>query len=339
MEGIWEGDLVKKRLNVGLIGTGRLGWLYAELLRTQIPEANLIAIAGHTAEVIANDWGIGIWSVDRSAVINHPLVDAVVIVTNTGTHIEFIDEALQAGKPVFCEKPLALDSVGLAAMSSRLEGRRGSYVQIGFMRRYDPAIAAMKEAFLLDEIGSAVMFKSTSRDKALPTLEYCATSGGLLLDMGIHDFDLARHFFGEVAAVTTVGRVNVYDELLDIGDIDNAIVTLEFKNGALGVIDVSRCGYYGYDVHTEILGSHGALRAGYYPQTALLRFQENSISHDVVPGFHERYREAFRLQLTDFVSRVQNQDESPVTFRDGLQALYLAEAANKSRQLGKRIEL
>ena len=331
---------MKERLRVGLIGTGRLGWLYAELLRTQIPNAQLVAIAGHRAEEIANEWGIGIWSTDRSAVINHPLVDAVVIVTNTGTHVQFIDEALQAGKPVFCEKPLAMETQGLEEMAVDLEkSSSDNYVQIGFMRRYDPAIAAMHRKLLDGDIGNAVQFKSTSRDKALPTFEYCKTSGGLLLDMGIHDFDLARYFFGRVKSVYTTGAINVYDELWDIKDVDNAVCILEFDNGALGVIDVSRCAHYGYDVHTEILGSHGAMRAGYYPQTALLKFDDNSISHDVVPGFHERYREAFRLQLLDFVKRVQGDEESPVTFRDGLEALKLAEAANLSMKTGKRVEL
>jgi predicted dehydrogenase len=329
---------VRKKLKVGLIGTGRLGWLYAELLRTQIPDAQLFAVAGHRAEEIAREWGIPVWSLDRSSVITNEDVDAIVIVTNTGTHIEFIDEAVMAGKPVFCEKPLALDSVGLGVMALRLDQFQ-NYVQIGFMRRYDPAIAQMHFELTTGNIGNPVLFKSTSRDKALPTFEYCKTSGGLLLDMGIHDFDLARFFFGEVVSVTALGRVNVYDELLDINDIDNAVVTLEFENGTLGVIDVSRCAHYGYDVHTEILGSHGALRGGYYPQTAVMRFAENSISHDVVPGFHERYREAFRLQLLDFVSRVQKGEESPITFRDGLEALRLAEAANQSLRTGSKVRL
>lgn len=323
-----------KKLKIGLIGTGRLGWTYAELLRTQIPNAELHAIAGHKAEQIAQEWEIPVWSLDRDYVISRPELDAIVIVTNTGTHIDFIDEAVQAGKPVFCEKPLALESTGLDVMANRIE-QKGAYVQIGFMRRYDPPIAAMKSKILSGEIGNPVLFKSTSRDKHLPSLEYCNTSGGLILDMGIHDLDLARHLVGEVHSVQSMSTVKVYDELMDISDVDNAVVSLRFMNGALGIIDVSRCGYYGYDVHTEVLGSHGALRAGYYPQTALLNFQENNISHDVVPGFHERYREAFRLQLLDFVNRVQRQDESPVTFRDALMTLRLAEITRDAALYGR----
>lgn len=329
---------MKNPLRVGLIGTGRLGWYYAELLRTQIPEANLVAIAGHKAEEISKDWGISIWSQDRKAIINHPLVQAIVIVSNTGTHVEFIDEAIMAGKPVLCEKPLALESVGLGAAAKRVEDS-GAYVQLAFMRRYDPAIQEMKRLHEQETIGNNVLFKSTSRDKALPTIEYCRTSGGLLLDMAIHDFDLARYFFGQVHSVTATGAINVYDELVDINDVDNAIVMLEFKSGALGVIDVSRCAHYGYDVHTEVLGSRGMLRAGYYEQTAVKLFTEGSISHDVVPDFAYRYKDAFRLQLSDFVWNVSAGHKSPVTYRDGLEALYIAEAANRSMKTGKRVEL
>lgn len=325
---------MKKRINIGLIGTGRLGYLYAEILRTQIPQANLVAVAGHRAAEIADDWSIGIHSPDREAIINHPLVEAVVIVSSTDTHIPFLEEAVTAKKPTFCEKPLALSTSGLVALGNRIQ-HSGVYVQIGFMRRYDPAIAAMKQRFAAGEVGSEVLFKSTSRDQCAPSVRYCSTSGGLLLDMGIHDFDLARYFFGEVETVRAVGATIVFDELNDIGDIDNAICTLEFKSGALGVIDVSRCAYYGYDVHTEVLGSHGMLRAGYYQQTAVTKFDQNEISHDVVQAFGPRYNEAFRLQLTDYVNRVIAGDEpSPCTFKDGYKALEIAEAANRSLKNG-----
>ena len=328
---------MNERLRVGLVGTGRLGYLYAELLRTEIPEANLVAIAGHRAEEIANAWHIPNWSLDRKSVINDPGVDAVIIVSSTDTHIEFITEAIAAKKPVFCEKPLAMKSDDLNALQLRIEAE-DAYVQIGFMRRYDKGISRLAEIVQASEIGNPVLFKSTSRDKALPTLDYCRTSGGLLLDMAIHDFDLARWIMmEEVDSVYCVGKVNVYDELLEIGDIDNALCILDFKDGSTGMIDVSRCAHYGYDVHTEVLGSHGMLRAGYYRDTPLLHFEDNRVSHDIVREFGPRYRDAFRLQLTDFVHNVLFKYESPVTFWDGLQALRIAEAAQVSRLTERKV--
>jgi len=330
---------VSERLNVGLVGTGRLGYLYAELLRTQIPEANLVGIAGHRAEEIAKEWGLSVWSLDRAGLINNPLIDAVIIVSSTNRHIEFIHESISVKKPVFCEKPLAMRSENLDGLARRIEEEK-AYVQIGFMRRYDPGIARMADIIQQSEIGNPILFKSTSRDKELPTLEYCKTSGGLLLDMAIHDFDLARWLMmSEIKSVYTTAGVFVYDELLDIGDIDNAVCVLEFVNGGTGVIDVSRCAHYGYDVHTEVLGSHGMLRAGYYQDTPLLHFDDNRVSHDIVREFGPRYREAFRLQLTDFVHNVLQGIESPITFDDGLKALKIAEVAKRSYEHGERLYL
>lgn len=330
---------MSERLNVGLVGTGRLGYLYAELLRTQIPQANLAAIAGHRAQEIAEAWGIPNWSLDRKGLINNPLVDAVIIVSSTDTHIEFIVEALDAKKPVFCEKPLAMRSEHLDGLARRIEAN-GHFVQIGFMRRYDPANVRMQDIIAQSEIGNPILFKSTSRDRCLPTLEYCKTSGGLLLDMAIHDFDLARWMMlSEVKSVYTTAGVFVYDELLDIGDIDSAVCVLEFVNGGTGVIDVSRCAHYGYDVHTEVLGSHGMLRSGFYRDTNLLHFDHNRVSHDIVQEFGPRYREAFRLQLEDFVNRVMDGDKPAVTFDDGLKALKIAEVAQRSYEHGERLYL
>jgi len=174
-----------------------------------------------------------------------------------------------------------------------------------------------------------VVFKSTSRDPFPPSLEYAnpKSSGGILVDMGIHDFDLARWFMGDVESVAAVGGVLAYPELATVGDIDNAIATLVFADGRLGVIDLTRNGFYGYDIITELLGTEGTVRVGYLRETPVLTMTKNSVSHDTVPYFMERFERAYTLQLQNFAQNVLRERTPPITIRDGVEALRVALAA------------
>jgi predicted dehydrogenase len=186
-----------------------------------------------------------------------------------------------------------------------------------------------------------VVFKSTSRDPYRPSLEYAnpASSGGILVDMGIHDIDLARWFMGDVRTVSAIGGVLAYPEMETVGDLDNVIATMTFADGRLGVIDLTRNGFYGYDISTELLGTAGTIRIGYLRETAVLTMTKNSVAHDTVPYFMERFEKAYTLQLQNFAQNVLYGRESPITIKDGVEALRVALAATAACKSGQPVEV
>jgi predicted dehydrogenase len=269
-----------------------------------------------------------------------PNVDAIVIVTSTHAHRDNVVVAAGSKKPTFCEKPPALSLAECAAMAGAVE-KSGAFFQMGFMRRFDPGYAAAKEKIAQGAIGRPVVFKSSSRDPFRPSLEYAnpASSGGIMVDMGIHDFDLARWFMGDVDAISATGAVLAYPEMASIGDIDNAIATLDFADGRLGVIDLTRNGYYGYDICTELLGDAGTLRVGYIRETPILTMTKNSVAHDTVPYFMERFERAYTLQLQNFARNVLHGREPAVVLKDGVEALRTALAATEAHRTRQRVKV
>jgi predicted dehydrogenase len=212
---------------------------------------------------------------------------------------------------------------------------------MGFMRRFDAGYAAGKAHIDAGRIGTPLVFKATSRDPFRPSLEYAnpKSSGGMLIDMGIHDFDLARWFMGDVDSVTTVGATIAYPELATVGDIDNAVTSLVFASGKLGVVDLSRSGIYGYDISTEILGSEGTVRIGYLRETPVMLLTKNSVAHDTVPYFMERFRDAYTTQLQNFAQNVLQQRPAPITVVDGLEALRIGVAATRAHETGRSVTI
>jgi inositol 2-dehydrogenase len=333
----------KPRLKIGLVGLGRLGKVYARDLSTRLPETTLVAVADRDRDLavqIARDFDVPHVHATSEELIANPEVEAVVVVSPTHTHRDVVIESMKARKPTFCEKPLALTLDECRAIE-RAVAQSGSFFQMGFMRRFDPGYAAAKKRIEAGAIGRPVVFKSTSRDPFPPSLEYAnpASSGGILVDMGIHDIDLARWFMGEVDIVTAVGATLVYPELATVGDFDNAIATLVFADGRLGVLDLTRNGIYGYDISTELLGSEGTIRIGYLRETAILEMTKNSVAHDTVPYFMERFERAYALQLQNFAQNVLNDREPSITIRDGVEALRVALAATASCKGGHPVKV
>jgi scyllo-inositol 2-dehydrogenase (NAD+) len=333
----------RRRLNVGLIGLGRLGRVYARDLAARIAETRLVAVADPVEAAVrevAAEYDVPGAYANVTDLVADPNVDAVVIVSPTHTHREIVLETVGRKKPTFCEKPLALSLDECREMQSAVE-RNGTFFQMGFMRRFDPGYAAAKRQVMDGKIGKPVVFKSTSRDPFRPSLEYAnpASSGGILVDMGIHDLDLARWFMGEVARVSAVGAVLAYPELATVGDIDNAIATLVFASGSLGLIDLTRNGYYGYDISTELLGTEGTLRIGYLRETPVVLMTKNCVAHDTVPYFMERFEKAYTLQLQNFAQNVLAEREPPVTITDGVEALRVALAATEACRSGRTVDV
>jgi scyllo-inositol 2-dehydrogenase (NAD+) len=331
------------KLNIGLIGLGRLGRVYARDLATRIACTRLVAVADlsqSAVDEVAGELGVPLASTNPTDVIGDPSVDAVVIVTPTDTHGAVTRAAAAAGKAIFCEKPLAI-SLDDALDMKRVVAASGVFFQLGFMRRFDRGYAAAKARLAEGAIGDAVVFKSTSRDPYPPSVEYAnpKTSGGLILDMGIHDFDLARWYMGEVTRVQAIGGVLAYPELGAVGDIDNAIVSLVFASGRLGVVDLTRNGIYGYHITTELLGTAGTLRVGYLRETPLTVMTRAGVTHDTVPYFMERFRDAYTTQLENFAQNVLHGRQPPITVDDGVEALKIAIAATRARETGQPVDV
>ena len=331
-----------KRLNVGVIGLGRLGRVYVRDLTGRIPETRVVAVSdplGTVATDIAQEFDVAKSYTDPLAMIDDKNVEAIVIVTPTHVHREQVIAAAASKKPTFCEKPPALSLSEVGEMKAAV-AKSGMFFQMGFMRRFDAGYAAAKKAIEAGRIGTPLVFKATSRDPFRPSLEYAnpASSGGMLIDMGIHDFDLARWFMGDVKTVSAIGATIAYPELATVGDIDNAIASLTFTNGKLGVVDLTRSGIYGYDISTEILGLEGTIRIGYLRETPIMVMTKaNGVQHDTVPYFMERFRDAYTNQLQNFAQNVLNDRPAPITIDDGMEALRVGVAATRARESGATV--
>jgi inositol 2-dehydrogenase len=331
----------KARLNVGLIGVGRLGRVYARDLATRIPSTRLTAVADVAEDLaaeVAREYDVPRWYGKPADIFDDASVNAVVIVSPTRTHCELTQAAAARGKPIFCEKPAALSLEEVLAMKDTIESS-GTFFQLGFMRRFDRGYAAAKRQIEAGAIGEVVVFRATSRDTFPPSPEYAnpRNSGGMIIDQGIHDFDLARWFMGEVERVQAMGGVLACPELGAVGDIDNAIVTLQFTSGKLGVVDLTRKGVYGYDINTELLGTQGTVRVGYMRETPVLLMTKEHIAHDFVPYFMERFRDAYTIQLENFAENVLHDRPAPITIEDGIESLRIGIAATRARETGQMV--
>lgn len=334
---------MNKRLNLGVIGLGRLGRVYATDLAQRVARARLVAVADLQADLaasFASEHGVPKWYGTHAELLADPEVEAVAVISSTSTHREVVIAAARAGKAIFCEKPIAMSLAEAAEMLAAVE-HAGVFFQMGFQRRFDAGYAAAKEKVEAGVIGTPVLLISTSRDPFRPPLEFCdpKVSGGLIADMGVHDFDVARMFLGEVKSVYATGGALAYPELKPVGDIDNAVINLSFTSGALGVVELSRNAVFGYDIRAEIWGTKGSLQIGYWRETPVLVMTEGGITHDVVPHFMQRFERAYLAQIQDFVDNVLEGRKPRVTGADAVAALRISLAANKSLKENRPVEV
>ncbi|MEP6636014.1 MAG: Gfo/Idh/MocA family oxidoreductase [Acidobacteriota bacterium] len=334
---------MKNRLRVGVVGLGRLGSSYARYFTGRISGAELVAVSDVNevaASALAAELGISKNYGRYEDLIGDKEIDGVVIVSPTSTHKEIVLAAAKRGLPTFCEKPLSINLDEAREMLAVVE-QTGVFFQMGFMRRFDKGYLAAKRKIDEGLIGKPVVFKSSSRDPYRPSLEYLdpAHSGGLFIDCGIHDLDLARWYMGEIASVFSIGGTLAYPEMKAIGDVDNAIMSLYFTSGALGTIDLSRNGVYGYDIRTEILGTEGTLKIGYLRETPILVMTKDGITHDTVPYFTERFEQAYITQLQDFVDNVVHDKSPAITCADGVAALQASAAATSSFKQSRAVSI
>ena len=334
---------MKTKLNIAQVGTGRMGIAYARYLASRVPGATLYAVADVRADVaksVGAEFGAVRAVGDYRELLTDKNVDAIVVMTPTKLHKDVVIDAARAGKAIFCEKPLSLALEDAQAMKDAVV-KSGVFFQLGFMRRFDAGYAAAKKKIDAGVIGKPCVFKSTSKDKARPGIDYLRpeNSGGLFIDMGIHDFDLARWYFGDVTSVFSSGGVLAYPEMKPIGDWDNAFTNLQFANGCIGMVSLSRNGVYGYGIYTEIVGTEGTIQIGYDRETPILVMKNETITHDTIPGFYERFENAYIVQLQDFVQNLLNNRPPPITCDDGIAAQKIAVAATKSVKEGRVVEV
>jgi myo-inositol 2-dehydrogenase/D-chiro-inositol 1-dehydrogenase len=321
-------------LNVGIIGAGRIGKVHAENLAFRVPEARALAITDlnrEAAERVASRCGIPTVASSVDQILANPAIQAVLICSSTDTHAELIIRAAQAGKHIFCEKPIAhsLGRIDAALAATRQSGVK---LQIGFNRRFDPNFARVRAAVASGEIGAPRLLHIISRDPAPPPVSYVKVSGGIFLDMTIHDFDMARFLIGdEVEEIYTAAGVMVDPAIGEAGDLDTALLVLRFRNGVIGTIDNCRQAAYGYDQRVEILGSAGSVATqNCYPNQATISTGQNVRRDLPLNFFMERYTESFATEVRSFVQSVVEDKPTAVSGMDGRIPVVMALAARKS---------
>jgi myo-inositol 2-dehydrogenase/D-chiro-inositol 1-dehydrogenase len=332
-----------KKLHFGIIGAGRIGKVHAETLAFRLPEAEVTAVADVNAEAaaaLAKRCNIPQVAASAEEIIGDKSIDAVLICSPTGTHADLIVKAAQAGKHIFCEKPIAFS---LKKIDAALEAvkQAGVQMQIGFNRRFDSNFARVRKAVASGEIGTPLMMHIISRDPAPPPIEYLRASGGIFLDMTIHDFDMARFLIGdEVEEIYTAAGVMVDPAIGEAGDLDTALVLMRFRNGVIGTIDNCRKAPYGYDQRVEILGSAGKIATeNRYSNEAVVSTGKSVYNDLPLNFFMDRYTESFALELGAFTAAVLAGKPTPVTGIDGRIPVAMALAARKSYDEKRSVKL
>ena len=329
---------MSKKLRIGVIGAGRIGKLHANNLASRVPNAELAAVSDvyePAAKELAEKLGVPAYYSDYHKILEDPAIDAVFICSSTDTHSPISIEAARAGKHIFCEKPIDHDLDKIRPVLEEVK-KAGVKYQVGFNRRFDRNFKHVHEVVKNGGIGDVQIVKVTSRDPEAPPLSYVKVSGGIFVDMTIHDFDMVRYLSGsEVEEVSAFGACLVNPEIGAAGDVDTCIITLKFANGALGVIDNSRQAVYGYDQRIEVFGSKGCITAdNETPNNTTLCTADAVTREKPLWFFLERYNDAFIAEECAFVESCLNGTETAVGAFDGLQPVLIAIAAKESCEKG-----
>ncbi|MCL6626393.1 inositol 2-dehydrogenase [Alicyclobacillus shizuokensis] len=322
-----------REISVGIIGAGRIGKLHAENIR-RFEGVRIKAVSDIYVDAIrtwAKDIGIQDVTDDYQDILSDSEIEAILICAPTDLHTQIIEEAAQVGKHVFCEKPVSMELEKTCRAVDTAQAN-GICLQIGFNRRFDHNFKRLRRAVTEGALGQSHILKITSRDPHPPSADYIKTSGGIFLDMAIHDFDLARYIVGgEVEEVYAQGEVLIDDTFREVGDVDTAVTVLKFDNGAIGVIDNSRKAVYGYDQRVEVFGSQGCMVVDNDYQNTAQFWTEGGVYRDAPKSFFlDRYHEAYTEEVKSFIECIRNGKLPLVTGHDGFQAECIAHAAMRS---------
>ena len=323
-----------EKINVGVIGVGRIGSMHTRNLKYQVSGVNVLGVADvfeEAAQKVANELAIPIAEKDYHLLLENKDIDAVIICSSTDTHAQIISEAAKAGKHIFCEKPIALDLKKIDEAIAAVE-KAGVKLQVGFNRRFDPSFRKAKKMVAEGKIGTPHLVRISSRDPEPPPISYIKVSGGIFLDMMIHDFDMARYLLDqEVTELMAIGNCLVDPAIGKVGDIDTAIVSLKYEGGALGAIDNSRQAVYGYDQRIEVFGSKGCVVVGNKKPTEVEVSGAQDVKSDKpVFFFIERYTESYLAEMEEFIRCIKEDTEPLVGGFDGKMAVLMGYAAKES---------
>ncbi|WP_094607066.1 Myo-inositol 2-dehydrogenase [Sporomusa silvacetica DSM 10669] len=334
---------MEKKIQVGVIGAGRIGKIHANNIVKSFPNVEVKAVADIYADQI-KDWAASlniqhVYS-DYKKIINDKEIDVVIICSSTDTHSRITIEAAQAGKHIFCEKPIDFDIDRIHEALDAVK-KAGVKFQVGFNRRFDHNFKKVRDLIQSGAIGNLQIVKVISRDPAPPSAEYIKVSGGMFLDMTIHDFDMVRYLTGsEVTEVYANAAVLVDKAIGEAGDVDTALISLKFKNGAIGMIDNCRQAVYGYDQRIEILGTQGGLSVANDTPTTVVLSTESAVTQDKPKYFFlERYLESYEAEMQEFFNSIINNTDTVVSGIDGLKPVLIGLAANRSYQEGRPVKL
>ncbi|MCD7834400.1 MAG: inositol 2-dehydrogenase [Lachnospiraceae bacterium] len=331
-------------VKVGIIGAGRIGRVHITSISTKVKNAQIKTVAdpflNEETAAWAKSMGVENTTKDYMEIINDPEIDAVLICSSTDTHSPISIQAIQAGKHVFCEKPIDHDVAKIREVIAALEGTKVKY-QVGFNRRFDHSFSAAQQAVAAGKIGKPEIIKITSRDPEPPTPEYVKVSGGMFLDMTIHDFDMARFLAGCDATEVYVQAANLVDPAIgEAGDVDTAVITLQMENGAIAVIDNCRKAVYGYDQRAEVFGSEGMVAISNDCQsTAVISNAQGVTGEKPLFFFLERYMDAYAKEIEEFISAIENDTDTPLGVEDGLKPVLMGIAAKKSYEEHRPVKI
>lgn len=335
---------MKRQLIIGVIGAGKIGRLHIENIANNLRSIKIKILADSCMNDEMSKWAksLGVEQTCKNAesIFADKEIEAVLICSSTDTHADFIIAAAESGKHIFCEKPIALN-VGEIKKALAVVEKAGVKLMVGFVRRFDHNHKKVRDYVLAGECGDPHIIKITSRDPAPPSLDYIRRSGGFFFDTTIHDFDMVRFLSGsEPDEIFAFANVLVDPAIGQAGDVDTSIVTIKFKNGALGVIDNSRQAVYGYDQRSEVFGSKGCARTSNDTANKVTLDSANGIIEDKPLWFFlERYNNAFIEEIRAFAEMIIENTEPPITGKDGLVSVYMAIAAYESLKSHKSIKL
>lgn len=331
-------------IKVGIIGAGRIGRVHITSIATRVPDAVIKTVADPflTEETArwAKTMGVEKTTKDYHEIMDDPEISAVLICSSTDTHSPISLDAIRAGKHVFCEKPIDHDVEKIMEVVHALEGTDLKY-QVGFNRRFDHNFEALQKTVAEGRIGKPEIIKITSRDPEPPSLDYVKVSGGMFLDMTIHDFDMVRFLAGCDAEEVYVQSANLVDPAIgEAGDVDTAVITLKMENGAIAVIDNSRRAAYGYDQRAEVFGSLGMASVSNDSQSSVqISNGEGVTGEKPLFFFLERYMDAYGKEVSAFIDAIVNDRETPLNVYDGLKPVLMGLAAKKSSQEHRPVKL
>ncbi len=331
-----------KQVKIALLGIGRIGKIHFRNISQHFSNASIVAVSDpqYDEQTFTKEYGNVFFTQNPEEAITHPEVNAVLVCTPTSSHASLVEAAAKRGKHIFCEKPIDLSLQRTAALV-KIVKEANVKLMLGFNRRFDPDFMQARKSVSEKRIGNVQIVKITSRDPGLPPIDYIKNSGGLFMDMAIHDFDMARYIMNKkVVEVYSKGLVIVDKEVESAGDVDTALTTLIFEDGTYAVIDNSRKAAYGYDQRLEIFGDDGMIQVNNNHHNTNVISDEKGIHHALpLDFFMDRYAKSYLKEIELFIDALVSNKEMPVGGEDGLEATLIAIAAKTSMQEGRPVKL